>query len=58
VGNAGGAVSSLGLSPGFPIPLCMSASSITSIELSADDRDDAIGASIESMCKPNARDEL
>lgn len=44
VGSAGGA-SSLGFwSSGFPIPLCMSASSIISMELSAVDRDDAIAS--------------
>jgi len=43
VGSAGGSSSSLGLgSSGLPIPRCMSASSITSMELSADVRVAAI----------------
>ena len=43
VGSAGGS-SSLGLSSGLPIPLCLSASSICSIELSADDSEEADAA--------------
>jgi hypothetical protein len=45
LGSAGGGSSSLGLllaSSGLPIPRCMSASSITSMELSAEDSDAAI----------------
>lgn len=43
VGSAGGSSSSLGLdSSGLPIPRCISASSITSMELSDDVRRDAI----------------